>query len=99
MKRTYRLEIRLSEEEHAKLQADLKACGLAQSTYLRELIMGRTIWERLPRDYYKLLTEVSRIGNNINQITRIANQQPEGFTDLRKVQLLQERIYALLSET
>ena len=39
--------------------------------------MKRPIHEKLPIDYYRMLTELSRIGNNLNQIARAANQHPE----------------------
>ena len=66
--------IYLNEEEYSILQQDLERTGLTQSKYLRALIMKRPICEKLPIDYYRMLTELSRIGNNLNQIARIANQ-------------------------
>ena len=73
-KRTIPVMLYLSAEENEQLNYDLHRTGLKKSQYLRALIMKQEIRERLPIDYYHMLTEISRIGNNINQIARIANQ-------------------------
>lgn len=98
MKRFCRLEVRLSQEEYEKIQSDMQKCNLTQSRYLRALIMKREIRERLPIDYYHLLTEVSRIGNNLNQIARIANQQPDASPDLAQTLVLIQRLYEIVLE-
>ena len=77
VEREYRLEVRLNKVELDPLRKDIQRTGLTQSKYLRALIMKRPIHEKLPIDYYRMLTELSRIGNNLNQIARSANQHPE----------------------
>lgn len=103
MNRSYRLEVRLSQEEYDTLQCDMRRCNLTQSQYLRALIMKREIRERLPIDYYHMLTELSRIGNNLNQIARIANQHPGQCPDVQAtlaiVQLLLKRMVDLTQNT
>ena len=96
MERIYRLEVRLNQEEYTKLKEGMEKSNLPQSTYLRKLIMGVQIEEALPRDYYKLCTEVSRIGNNINQLARIANANPGQEVDFQKVRYLLYEILSLL---
>lgn len=93
MKRFCRLEVRLSQEEYDTLQRDRQKCNLTQSQYLRSLIMRREIRERLPIDYHHMLTEISRIGNNLNQIARIANQHPDKLPDLASTLALVQRLY------
>ena len=78
----------LNAEEYGKLQNDLKKTGLTKSKYLRALIMGRRIKERLQPDYYRLCTVVSRVGSNVNQIARIANAHPESVQDVARVEYL-----------
>ena len=41
------------------------------SAYVRQLIDGELPQERPPLDFYKMLTELRYIGNNMNQLTRI----------------------------
>lgn len=93
MKRFCRLEVRLSQEEYDTLQRDRQKCNLTQSQYLRSLIMKREIRERLPIDYHHMLTEISRIGNNLNQIARITNQHPDKLPDLASTLALVQRLY------
>lgn len=98
MKRFCRLEVRLSQEEYDTLQRDRQKCNLTQSQYLRSLIMRREIRERLPIDYHHMLTEISRIGNNINQIARIANQHPDAIPDLAHTLYLIQHLYGTTVE-
>ena len=85
--------IYLNEKEHNILQQDLKRTGLTQSKYLRALIMKRPIREKLPIDYYHMLTELSRIGNNLNQIARVTNQHPEIPPDIVKALDIMKALY------
>ena len=72
--RDIQIKFWLSEQEYRMLQEGIKKTNLRQSTFLRKLIMEEQIYEALPRDYYRLCTEISQIGNNINQIARKMNQ-------------------------
>ena len=72
-KRNVQIKLWLSDEEADVLRQDVKRTGLTQSKYLRALIMKREIYEKLPIDYYHMLTEISRIGNNLNQIAQKAH--------------------------
>lgn len=90
--------IYLNEEEYSILQQDLERTGLTQSKYLRSLIMKRPIREKLPIDYYRMLTELSRIGNNLNQIARIANQHPEKTSDIEHGVQIMKALYSAMLE-
>ncbi|MGN0764622.1 MAG: plasmid mobilization protein [Aristaeellaceae bacterium] len=92
------IKLWLNDEEADVLRQDVKRTGLTQSKYLRALIMKREIREKLPIDYYHMLTEISRIGNNLNQIARIANQQPDGSPDLMQTLVLIRRLYEMALE-
>lgn len=41
--------------------------------FIRALIMNKTVRAGPPNEYTELLRELSAIGNNINQIARVAN--------------------------
>ena len=92
-KRNVQIKLWLSDVEADVLRQDAKRTGLTQSKYLRALIMKREIRERLPIDYYHLLTEISRIGNNLNQIARIANQQPDQCPDVQATLSMIQMLY------
>ncbi len=58
--------------------------------FIRSLIMGISIRPRPPDEYGALLRELSAIGNNINQIARIANSDkripPQALEDIMRMQ-------------
>lgn len=94
--RNISIMIYLNEEEYSILQQDLKRSGLTQSKYLRALIMKRPVREKLPIDYYRMLTELSRIGNNLNQIARVVNQNPSKTPDIEHGVLIMKALYAAI---
>lgn len=67
--------MRLNEKEAAHLQRLVATSGLKREVFLRKLLMGYDIKPRPPAEWPELLRQVSAIGNNINQIARIANSE------------------------
>ncbi|MDL2287975.1 MobC family plasmid mobilization relaxosome protein [Oscillospiraceae bacterium OttesenSCG-928-F05] len=73
-KKTYfRHHIYLTQDAMTKLKALCKKSGQSHSSIIRALIDGAAIREMPPIDYHKLISEVRAVGNNINQIARVAN--------------------------
>lgn len=68
-----RLSLRLNETEYAHLKRLSETCGLKLEPTIRSLIMGADLKPRPPEVYAELLRQVAAIGNNINQIARVAN--------------------------
>lgn len=65
--------IRLSTEEYAHLKKQSKLSGLSGEALIRSLIMGTDI-KPIPVDQIgEIRRQLSSIGNNINQIARVAN--------------------------
>ena len=52
-----------------------KQTGLSRSAVVRKLIMGADVKSRPPDEWPELVRQVSAIGNNINQLVRIANSE------------------------
>ena len=71
MAKDVRKTLRFSPDEFAKIQQELKTANVSFSTFARSAILKKKI--RLPIER-ELLTELSRIGNNLNQIARSCNQ-------------------------
>lgn len=101
LKRNKQVIIRLTESEYAALREKADAAGLKVSPLIRRLIEGCEVRPRPPDSYKDLARELSAIGNNINQITHLANStgyvsraQIEQLTSLMAQvwQLVQERI-------
>ena len=71
-KRNNSLGLWLTKEELAILKNSISKTNFNQSTYIRKSILEKNITV-IPgiRD---LIIELKRIGNNLNQITRLANE-------------------------
>ncbi len=78
----YQLHVILNEKEYRHFMAQLQASGLSRSAFIRNLITGTDIRPRPPDEYTALLRELSAIGNNINQLARIANSDKRISTDM-----------------
>ena len=71
--RPIRFETFLSKEEAQHLERLQTVSGLSKSAIVRQLISGCSIKPRPAESYRELSRELSAIGNNLNQITRLAN--------------------------
>ncbi len=70
MTRDKRIEVRVNDEELAKLEEKAKTAGLPVSTYLRQAGLNRHIKPPIPEDVRK---SISRWSANLNQVARHAN--------------------------
>ena len=68
--RTHRVQVRLDDSEYAKFIKTVSRTGLSQESFLRLLIGGYAPREKPPPDYYSMMEELRRVGNNLNQIAR-----------------------------
>lgn len=85
-----RMEFRLTEKEYAHLRDLSEKSGLTASALIRKLIMGQEIHQRPPAEMPELLRQMSAIGNNINQIAKVANSskfvRQEDIKEIQKMQ-------------
>lgn len=66
--------LRLSETEREQVTREADASGLNESEYVRQLIKhGGTVDTSLAKDRRDLINQVSKIGNNYNQMVKVAN--------------------------
>lgn len=82
--------LRLNDEEYNHLQNMVEMSGLNRESLLRSLIMGKQIQEKPPIEMPQLLRHLSSMGNNINQIARIANSDksidPKTLEEIKTMQ-------------
>ena len=78
-KRSHRVVFYLDDEEFSAFIEKVKRTSLSREGFIRNMLAGVVIKERPPADVPYLLRAIKRIGNNINQILRIANAN--GFVD------------------
>lgn len=64
---------RLTEKEALRLDEKVRRSGLNREAYLRQLISGAVPKDAPPPDYYLMMKELYRIGNNLNQIAQKAH--------------------------
>lgn len=72
-KRNCRVQVRLDSKEHQHFMKLVKKSGLSQEVYLRHLISGVVPKEAPPTDYFLMMRELHKIGNNLNQISQKAH--------------------------
>lgn len=73
-KRPIEIKVRLNQKEADLLNRRVKNSRLSRETYLRQLINGYLPKEAPPPDYYAMMKELHGIGNNLNQIARLAHE-------------------------
>ena len=64
---------RLNRKEAEALDKRVKKSGLNREAYLRQVITGIVPRDTPPPDYYSMMRELHKIGNNLNQIAQKAH--------------------------
>ena len=64
---------RLNRKEADAFRERVARSGLSQEAYIRQAISGKVPREAPPPDYYAMMKELHRIGNNLNQIAQKAH--------------------------
>ena len=72
-RRNKRVEIHLTEEEHERLKKQAYMTGFSIEQYLRNLIDGHPMKPFPKNEMSEIKRQLAAIGNNINQIAKIAN--------------------------
>lgn len=81
--RTKRFEMRLSPDEYLLLDNRFKESGMnSMATYAREILMygsthSKILQNKTIQEINLFMQAAGRIGNNINQISRVLNHQPD----------------------
>ena len=84
----------LNEKEYEHLKKQAGTSGLTVSALIRKLIMGQEIRQRPPAEMPELLRQMSAIGNNINQIAKVANSSKFiRQEDIEKIQEMQSKFW------
>ena len=71
--RGIKISVRLNQSEHAHLMKQTGKSGLPMEVLVRSLIMGTDVKPIPPDQLGEIRRQLSSIGNNINQIARVAN--------------------------
>ena len=71
--RNVKIQVWLSKKEADNLQKKAKRSHISVAAYLRHLINGVVPQDAPPPDYYAMMQQLYRIGNNLNQIAQKAH--------------------------
>lgn len=71
--RNYEIKIRLTQAEIVHLNRLVNGSKLSREAYLRQLISGVVPQDAPPPDYFSMMQQLYRIGNNLNQIAHKAH--------------------------
>jgi hypothetical protein len=69
---THTAGTRFTEEQFEALDAHAKACGLTVTAFIRKVVLGVKPVARIP-DTRRALAAVNRVGNNLNQLVKLAH--------------------------
>lgn len=64
---------RLNKEEAEAFNKRVEKSGLSREAYVRQAICGKIPREAPPSEYYTMMKEIHKIGNNLNQICQKAH--------------------------
>jgi hypothetical protein len=65
---------RFSTEQYEHIRERAHACGLSVAAYARLAVLGATPVLRRGGDIRPAIAALNRVGNNLNQLTKLANQ-------------------------
>ena len=93
--RANEFKLRLSDDELRLLNEKWKLSGLpSRNAYLRQLIIYGFVYDIDYADLREYNTELSRIGNNLNQIAKKVNMNGEATpSDIKEAKELMEKIW------
>ena len=77
--RKVQILFRLTDEEAEQLHELVRRSGRSREAFLREMVKGYQLCEKPDPEFYKMMRELSALGNRINQLAAKANAL--GFVD------------------
>lgn len=94
LKRAKKVTFRMTEQEHEHLKNQVSNSNLNTEKYIRAVLAGEYITPRSPEQWVEILRELQRIGNNINQIARVANMSQRVLPEeIERIQQMQSDIW------
>ena len=72
-KRPIKISVRLTESERVHLSCQAQLAGLSGEEFVRQAVAGVQLRPKPPDQISALLRELHAIGNNVNQMARLAN--------------------------
>lgn len=96
MNKDKRINIRLTEKEKKLIESKAKKCNMTVTKYIINSCLKDKII--IVDGLDKIDTELRRIGNNINQLTRLSNERIIKTVELKELRLEVNNIWQLLKQ-
>lgn len=96
MNRDKKINIRLTEKEKEKIELKAKKCKMTTTKFIINSCLKDNIIVIDGLD--KVDIELRRIGNNINQLTRLSNERIISTVDLKELRMEVNNIWQLLKQ-
>ena len=91
--------VRLNEQEYVHLKRQSEITGLKMEPLVRQLILGWDVKLRPSENLAALLRQMSAMGNNINQIAKVANSSKFiRSEDIDAIQKMQDELWQAIKE-
>ncbi|CAN0605889.1 unnamed protein product, partial [Ectocarpus sp. 12 AP-2014] len=72
--KTIQVNIRMTDNDYSKVSNSAETIGLSVTEYIRRKITGKVLPKKKVSPFdRKLFVELSRVGNNLNQLARVTN--------------------------
>ena len=84
-KKEVTFKMRMTADEYEKLKAQSERTGLTMSSVMRSAWKRLKIVELPPTDFTETVTQLRRIGNNLNQLARAANMGEVHIPQIQEV--------------
>lgn len=89
----------MNDKELEELNRNVQLAGICREKYIRCALMGISLQPRTPDSCKALARQVAAVGNNLNQLARIANFNGKAEDAyLQEAQQIMTRIWLLLKE-
>ena len=96
MNKNKRINIRLTEKEKKLIESKAKKCNMTVTKYIISSCLKDKII--IVDGLDKVDTELRRIGNNINQLTRLSNEKIIRAVELKELRMEVNNIWQLLKQ-
>lgn len=96
MSKDKKINIRLTEQEKNLIEKKAKKCNMTITKFILSSCLKDKII--IINGLNKIDIELRRIGNNINQLTRLANERMITTVDLREIRMEVINIWQLLKQ-
>lgn len=77
MKRNYEVKVRLTGDEWEKLNSQVERTCLSREQYVRDVLAGVEIRERVPVEYGEIIIHLRAMTNTLRDLARLTQQTGE----------------------